>query len=140
MPKFLCRSSVTRFLTHFVKFFSENYSCLIKAEKMGAYMPFLIFSVIAFMGVLGTIFLPGMHQQTISVSILYGLYNMCHILWRIMWYGPYHMALVMGKYHWDTYKETSKLTVLDTMEDGRKFHYHQFQKLKKFITCRKNSF
>jgi len=67
---------------------------VIEAEKMGAYMPFLIFSVISFMGVLGTIFLP----------------------------------------------ETSKLTVLDTMEDGRKFHYHQFQKLKKFITCRKNSF
>ena len=80
------------FPTRFLKVSIENYSSRIKAEKMGAYMPFLIFSVIAFMGVLGTIFLPGMHHQAshISISVFYAPYYMCHILWRIMWYGSCH--------------------------------------------------
>ena len=65
----------------------------------------------------------------VHASRSHASYDMAHTIWLLPWEN-----------FWDTNKETSKLTVLDTMEDGRKFHYHQFQKLKKFITCRKNSF
>jgi len=41
---------------------------VIEAEKMGAYMPFLIFSVISFMGVLGTIFLPGTYHHSTLIA------------------------------------------------------------------------
>ena len=45
----------------------EKHESLFIAEKLGAFMPFLIFSVISFMGVLGSIFLPGTYHKVILV-------------------------------------------------------------------------
>ena len=49
----------------------EKHESLFIAEKLGAFMPFLIFSVISFMGVLGSIFLPGTYHKVIFV-VWYG--------------------------------------------------------------------